>query len=264
MTTRYYFSDDNLDGLITLLSGRPAGNCKVLIGTDQKTDLLPHILARLTVQDKTLAQWVIAKIEAKKLDIRVGHKVNMPQGRTAPKEDDAFLNAFRKSAHEANFTQAQMDAAVGSFYAEVDRQESTVSEAHKRAEMATEDELRKEWGQDYRTNKAMAEALLARAPAGFRDRFMNGYLEDHTPIKASPDSWKWLVQMEREINPAATVMPGAGGDLGKTIEAEIIEIQKHMAKHGQPPYYKGPESEKMKARYRDLLTAQEKLKAKAG
>jgi hypothetical protein len=91
---------------------------------------------------------------------------------------------------------------------------------------ATEDKLRQEWGADYRTNKAMAEALLARAPAGFRDRFMNGYLADHTPIKADPaESWKWLVQMEREINPAATVVPGATGDLGKTIEAELTDLR---------------------------------------
>ena len=197
-------------------------------------------------------------------DAPEGYKVTMPVGRQVPKEDDGFLKAFMKSAHDSNYTQAQVDAAISSFYSEVDRQEVSITAAEKKAEQETEDLLRKEWQSDYRTNKAMAEALLARAPAGFRDRFMNGYLADHTPIKASPEAWKWLVQIEREINPAATVVPGAGGDLGKTIEAEIIEIKKHMVKHGQPPYYKGPEAEKMQARYRDLIAAQEKLKAKAG
>jgi hypothetical protein len=108
----------------------------------------------------------------------------------------------------------------------------------------------------------MAEALLSRAPQGFRDRFMNGYLADHTPIRASAEAWKWLVQMEREINPAATVVPGASGDVGKTIEAEIIELKKLMGNENSK-YWKGPEAEKLQARYRELIAAQGKLQAKA-
>lgn len=187
------------------------------------------------------------------------YKVTMPAGRQAPKEDDSFLKAFMKSAHEANYTQGQVDSAIASFYSEVDRQADSVTESEKKAEQTTEDLLRKEWQADYRTNKAMAEALLARAPDGFRDRFMNGYLADHTPIKASPEAWKWLVQMEREINPAATVVPGAGGDLGKTIDTELAEIR-DFRKKNSAAYFK---DEKMQARYRDLLSAQEKLKARA-
>ncbi len=190
------------------------------------------------------------------------YKVNMPAGRQAPKEDDAFLKAFLKSAHDSNFTQGQVDAAISSFYAEVDRQELEIGAAEKKAMEAAEDQLRKEWGQDYRPNKAMAEALLARAPAGFRDRFMNGYLADHTPIKASPEAWKWLVQMEREINPAATVVPGAGGDLGKTIETELADLKKMMANPASE-YWKGPKADAHQERYRQLVAAQEKLKAKA-
>lgn len=191
-----------------------------------------------------------------------GYKVNMPDGKQAPKEDDVFLNSFLASAHEANFTQAQVDQAIKSFYAEVDRQQGVMTEAEKQLESKTEDRLRQEWGADYRTNKAMAEALLARAPAGFRDRFMNGYLADHTPIRASAEAWKWLVQMEREINPAATVLPGSGGDLGKTISTELADL-KTMMRNPDSEYWKGPKSEAHQARYRQLLEAESKMKARA-
>lgn len=190
------------------------------------------------------------------------YKITMPTGKNPPKDDDAFLAAFRKDAHEANYTQAQFDRAVGTFYGEVARQIEATTEAEKKLEQAAEDKLRQEWGSDYRVNKAMAEALLSRAPKGFRDRFMNGYLDDHTPIKASPEAWKWLVQLEREINPAATVVPGAGGDLGKTIDAELTQLRTLMA-DGNSTYWKGPEAEKNQARYRDLLTAQNKMKSRA-
>lgn len=190
------------------------------------------------------------------------YKINMPAGKQAPKEDDAFLKSFLKSAHDSNYTQTQVDNAINAFYAEVDRQTEAMSEAEKKAVEVCEDQLRKDWGGDYRTNKAMAEALLARAPDGFRDRFMNGYLSDHSPIRASADAWKWLVQMEREINPAATVVPGATGDLGKTVATELMDLKKMM---GDPnsEYWKGPKAEANQERYRQLLAAQEKLKAKA-
>ena len=92
---------------------------------------------------------------------------------------------------------------------------------------------------------------------------MNGYLADRTPIRASPDAWKWLVQMEREINPAATVVPGATGDPGKSVEGELIELKKEMA-NTNGPYWKGPEAEKKQARYRQLLDVHERLKQKSG
>ena len=190
------------------------------------------------------------------------YKITMPAGRQPQKEDDAFLKSFLKGAHESNYTQIQVDKAISSFYAEVDRQEKALTEAEKAAEQATDEKLRQEWGSDYRVNKNIAEALLARAPAGFRDRFMNGYLEDHTPIKASPEAWKWLVQMEREINPAATLIPPGGGDAGKTIATEIADLKALMADPNSK-YWKGPKAEEMQARYRQLVDADAKLKAKA-
>jgi hypothetical protein len=191
------------------------------------------------------------------------YKITMPDGKAAPEEDDDFLIAFRKSAHDSNYTQAQFDRAVATFYSEVDRQQQLIGEAEEKAVQDCEEKLRTEWGpQDYRVNKAMAEALLARAPQGFRDRFMNGTLHGGVPIRASVEAWKWLVQMEREINPAATVLPGGTGDLGKTIDAEIADLKKMMA-NSNGDYWKGPKAESLQARYRDLVEAKHKLKERA-
>lgn len=191
-----------------------------------------------------------------------GYNITMPAGREPPKEDDAFLKGFLTNAHKNHMTQEQVDASIATFYGEVDRLQAATGEAEAEAAKATEDTLRLEWGADYRTNMAMAEGLLARAPAGFRDRFLNGYLEDHTPIKASSEAWKWLVQLEREINPAGTVVPGAGANAGKAIADELIDLKKMMADtNGE--YWKGPKAEAHQARYRELLGAQEKVAGRA-
>lgn len=190
------------------------------------------------------------------------YKLTLPEGKAPPKEDDAFLAAFRKSAHESHYTQGQMDAAVASFYTEVDRLSTTASASEAKAIKEADAQLRQEWGVDYELNKNLEDSLLARAPAGFREKFLKGFLEDHTPIQASVEAHKWLVQLEREINPAATVVSGQSTNLGQTIETELATIKKHIANHGQPPYYKGPESEAMQARYLKLLDAQAGLQKK--
>lgn len=189
------------------------------------------------------------------------YKITMPAGRQPPKEDDKFLKSFLKGAHDSHYTQAQVDQALNVFYQEVDRQEAAITEGEKLAEQKADEKLRQEWGGDYRVNKQLAEALLARAPAGFRDRFMNGFLQDGTPVKASVEAWKWIVQMEREINPASTVLPGLSGDPAKGVGERINELKKLMA-NSTSDYWKGPKAEGMQAEYRQLLEAQEKLKAK--
>jgi hypothetical protein len=209
--------------------------------------------------EKQLAQWRKDNGLPEKPE---GYTINMPEGRDKPPEDDGFLKSFLESAHKNNYSQSQVDGAIAAFYAQVDAHEEAMTEAEKAAEAKAEDALRQEWGSDYRANKAMAESLLARAPKGFRDRFMNGLMDDGTPIKADPDAWRWLVQMEREINPAATVVPGTQGDIGKSIEAEINEIKTLMADKSSK-YYKGPEAEALQARYRDLIVARDKLKEKS-
>jgi len=220
-------------------------------------ELKPTLRQNATPQE--VAQWRKDNGIPEKPEL---YKINLPAGREMPKDDDPFVKAFLKNAHESNFSQAQVDAAINAFYAEVDRNEQALKEHEAKLERETEDKLRQEWQGDYRVNKAMAEALLARAPGGFRDRFMQGFLADGTPIRASVEAWKWLVQMEREINPASTVVPGQGGDLGKTIGDELTGLKKMMADPNSE-YWKGPKAAANQERYRQLLVAQEKIAEKA-
>ena len=198
-----------------------------------------------------------------------GYKVNLPETvKDQPKvleEDKEFLDAFLASAHEANFTQAQVDTALKGYYAEVDRQERALTQAEQLSITKADDELKTEWGADYTLNKNLAESFLTRAPSGFRDRFWNGYLADHMPIRASKEMWKWMAQVEREINPAATVLPNQSANLGQTIEAELTTLKGWMAApKGSPDYAKYWGSEKAQERYRQLLAAQAGLKTKQG
>lgn len=214
-----------------------------------------------TKDEKELAKWreqmgIPAKPEE--------YKINMPAGVKAPPEDDQFLKAFLADAHAHDYSQGQVDSAISQFYKEVDRQIAATEEREAQLRQDTEDQLRQEWGADYRLNKNLAENLLARAPEGFRDRFWNGYLDDRTPINASPEAWKWLVQMEREINPAATLVPNTGGAPGQGIEDRLKELgaMRDAPKGSQENkfYWEGPGEQE----YRDLLAAKAKIAERKG
>jgi hypothetical protein len=186
------------------------------------------------------------------------YKVTMPAGKTAPKEDDAFLTKVRQTAHEQNYTQPQFDAMVNAFYNEVDRQTAAMGEAEKRLTTQADEKLRQEWGADYQTNKALVDQFYARAPESIREHLKAGFLGNHTPIMASVEFQKFIVQMEREINPFATVVPGGSAD-SKTVDARINELRAMMGNQASE-YWEGPKAAGLQEEYRGLVAARDKMK----
>ncbi|ENO16943.1 hypothetical protein J057_01690 [Marinobacter nanhaiticus D15-8W] len=116
--------------------------------------------------------------------------------------------------------------------------------------------LKEEWGGEYKQNINMVKGLLSSAPEGFADRLMGARLGDDKPLGSDPEALKWLAGLARQVNPVATVVPGAGGDQVGAIEDEISKIEKFM-RTNRHEYFNDP---KMQDRYRDLLSAKERLK----
>jgi hypothetical protein len=77
---------------------------------------------------------------------------------------------------------------------------------------------------------------------------------DGVPTLNNPDVMRWLVSMARELNPAATVVPGSGNATASVAD-EIANIEKTMRENRRA--YMA--DEKMQARYRQLLDARERL-----
>jgi predicted secreted protein len=69
---------------------------------------------------------------------------------------------------------------------------------------------------------------------------------------------KWLAQVAREVNPAASLIPQGSSDAVGTIKDEIAAIEKYM-RTDRAGYFKDTDKQE---RYRQLLTAQEKYAAR--
>lgn len=170
-------------------------------------------------------------------------------------EDKPIIDGFLKTAHVANMTGEQVKGALSWYYGEVERQSAERETADKKVQTETEDALRGKWGNDYRTNLNRINALLDTAPTGLKDAFLHGRLADGTPIGSSAGMLEFMALLSRQINPVGTVVPGAGANISNSIADEITKIEKVM-REDRKTYNK---DEAMQARYRELLSARERL-----
>jgi hypothetical protein len=182
-----------------------------------------------------------------------------PAGVEVDEFDKAAIDAFAKTAHESDMTPSQVQKAIEWHYQNLAQERADLAEDDLNQRKAAEDELRKDWGSEYRLNVNLITGLLDSAPAGVKEQMLGARLADGTVLGDNPAAMRWLASMAREINPTATVVPGSGGNAVQAIEAELAGI-KTLMKDKQSEYWKGDKSAKMQARYRELLDVQAKVR----
>jgi hypothetical protein len=98
--------------------------------------------------------------------------------------------------------------------------------------------------------------MLELAPSGVKEKIMGARGPDGTPLFADPDSIRWFASMARELNPATTLVPGAGGNVAGAVDDEIGKLEKMMGDRSSD-YWKGNNAEKNQERLRQLYAARE-------
>lgn len=177
----------------------------------------------------------------------------MPEGIVVGDLDKPGISKFLAAMHGENASPAQVKAGLKTYYEIKEDALAQLAEndlAH-RDEVA--DALRAEWGAEYRGNINGINAFLESAPAGIKDKLLTARMGDGRAVANDPAFMGWLAQVAREVNPVGTVVP-AGGDQMGAINTELDSIRKVM-REDRKTYDK---DEKMQARFRELLDAQEK------
>jgi len=165
---------------------------------------------------------------------------------------DKFL-AFAHSNHTPNAAvKKTLEWFLGDYRTGVERERAEV-EANTLRE--AEETLRQDWGADYRPNLNAITGLLdlsVSAESPLKARILKS-------IKLEPEFAKLWANLARQINPVSTLAGIDPARMGSSIDDEIAKIDKTM-REDRNAYNK---DEKMQARYRELLDARERLKAKA-
>lgn len=190
------------------------------------------------------------------------YDVTIAEGHVWGEAEKPLIESFAKAAHDANMTPAAVKSALkwyGDLQAKQVEQQQNLDAQFKKDNV---DELREEWGGEYRMNLRIVDEFFESLPDGLGELLVGARDANGRPLAANAKLARWAAQMQREANPIATVMPGGGVNSMQAMEGEITKLKTMMAdKSG--PYWKGPEAEKHQARYRELLTAKDRLGKRA-
>lgn len=189
-------------------------------------------------------------------------KLALPKGMVLGEADKPLAKEFAAAAADANLTPAQYSRMVAQYYALQDQVRAKQDDDDAAFHDEANERLREEWGADYKRNVNAVNNLVASMPSKLADRFLAGRTADGRKIGNDPEIIAWLSSISREINPAATLVPAGTSDAGKSVNDRIAEIETMMRDRGGD-YYRGPKANALQAEYRELITARDKMKAKA-
>ena len=185
-------------------------------------------------------------------------KITLPNGIVPGDADKPALERLAKFAHGKNWTPDQHNAVLEAYYAEVDAVTKTRGEQDGGFKRESEDTLRTDWGNDYRPNLNAVKNLVSQAPKDVQERLFGGRTADGKLIGDDPSTLKWLAQLSREINPAASLLPPGSQNM-KGVSTELDTIRDFRRK--DPDGYE--RDQKMQARELELLDADLRMKKRA-
>lgn len=156
-----------------------------------------------------------------------------------------FSNSLAKLGYDLNqspkVTQAFLDHLVDTRQQALD----AIAENDSADSTKHEDTVRELFGSDYRVNMNMSSALLDGEAEGFKDAFLNARLPDGTLFSNSPEVTKFMVDMARQINPVAAIMPAGASDM-KSVDQERAELKKLQTTNPKK-YYSGEVQDRLMA-----------------
>lgn len=191
-----------------------------------------------------------------------GYFEKLPNGLVIGEDDKPLFDGFAKAMHGLNAPPAMIHEAVKWYYGMQDQQIQVQQVADSESKTKLESALRTAWGNDFGANANVYSSFLASAPKDVQQALTTARDVEGNFVLYRPEVVSWITGLAREINPAATIVPAGNAGGAQSIEAEVNSIKSLM---GNPnsKYWKGPESSGLQERYRQLVEAQTKIKARS-
>lgn len=170
--------------------------------------------------------------------------------------EKALTTKLFEKAHGTNQTPEQVRSTMQAWreiQAEVAEKTAERDDAGK---ASAEDQLRTEWGTDFRKHINLINSMLdGVGPSALRDQVLEARLPDGTKFGNSPQVMQMLVGLALVGNPTGVIVPGGGADPVGGIREELGKIQK-LRSTDRATYDKDV---KMQERERELIDAAMKM-----
>lgn len=193
------------------------------------------------------------------------YDLKMPNGIVFGEDDKPFIESYLKQAHSHNMHPDHVRASLEWYYQDREAQIGAIATRDAQQRDATRDELVAEWGvNDFKRNSNQILSLLDTAPEGVKDFIMTARGPDDQALFNNANVLRFFDSLARQINPVATVVPSGTGNIGAAIGDEILALEKQM-RDKRSDYWNTTtpgarqKSEQLQARYRELVSARERM-----
>lgn len=175
---------------------------------------------------------------------------NLGEGLVIGDEDKEGWKPVLEELHAENVPQDMINKLVQHKLNADEAAKEARLEADSVAAEQADEELREEWGQDYKANKNMIKnAISLFFPEDMHENIENARLADGTPLFATKGGAMAFAEMARKLAPHGTTVNSEGvSDIG-TIESNLVDLQKQM---GTPAWYQDKAKQKQ---YQDYVDA---------
>jgi hypothetical protein len=191
-------------------------------------------------------------------DEPAGYDVTLADGVKMTAEDMPHLPGFLEAAHAANFTNAQVKAAVAWQKDWISGMEEDQKQKDIELTAAALANMKAAWGAEFSENMNRIHSIVGLAPQEIRDEVMRGRLPDGTPLGSSPAVMQWMADLARAADPSGTLTPVSGGDTLQTIGDRISQLEGIM-RNERPKWNREPS---LNQEYMKLLDAKRELESR--
>lgn len=186
-----------------------------------------------------------------------GEYLSDMEGLIIGEEDKPAFDSMLEFAAHNNMPRQYVQGIVKWYDSFKEQQEQAMQQSDAEYVRAAEDKLRQEWGGEFRMNQNAVKSFAINAfGEELASEIFNARLPDGSLFGNNPALNMAFASLARELNPAATVVPGAGANSMQAIESELAQIRKFV-RTNRDEYFK---DSAMQKRYHDLTEAKEKMK----
>jgi len=195
------------------------------------------------------------------------YKIELPNGVVFGEADKPLVDSFKKVAHDANLDPKSVNQMLAWYTDNQQKVQAQIADKDEANRSKVEEQLRREWGPEYKTadgtngqNLNAIANLFADAPEGLFDSIVNSRDGNGGLLGDNPNVIKFFAHLGRELFPTATLIP-MGADASKSTLDRKADIEKMMAEK-KSDYWKGPKAEALQAEYREILGSLERANAR--
>lgn len=186
------------------------------------------------------------------------YDIKLDNGIVIGEADRALVDKFLERAHARHAKPTEVKAALQDHFENLQIQNEEIMARMAEQRKVAEDELRAEWGGDFRKNTNIINNFLQNKFGGeVVPALMGAVLGDGTVLQDNPKVLRSLLAMANELDPIAT-LGGSSNTTASSIESELNSIQKVMREN--PAQYFADKN--MVKRFEELTIANERLNSR--